>query len=104
MRNLLIAAAALLALAIPTTPAFADRGHHWRSGGPAMHWRGPVNHRVWHLGPVFRHRAWAGHPGWRWRHRPRVVIVRSFGWGPSFGWGAPCPRMWFDGWGWRCGW
>ena len=131
MRNLLIAAAALVALAIPTNPAEADRGgRHWRSG-PAMHWQGhrPWNRPVWrghwrghpgfnrpawrghwrgHPGlnrPGFNHPVWGGHPGWRWRHHPNVVVIGGgFGSGFGGGFGHPCRTLWFDGWGWRCGW
>ena len=113
MRNLLIAAAALLALVIPTTPAEADRGgRHWRSG-PAMHWQGhrpwnrPVWRGHWRGHPGFSRPVWGHHPGWRWQHRPRVVVIGG-GFGAGFGWGHgfghPCRTLWFDGWGWRCGW
>ncbi len=107
MRKLLLGAtAALAAFAVPAAPAEARHAgvetavtihfaNHDRWRGDRMRWR---EHGVWR-GDRWRGHdpwRWRRHPGWRWRSHP------GFGWGAT--WRNPCRSLWWDGWGWRCGW
>jgi len=125
MRGFLTVAAALLALAVPASPAEADRGgSHWRSGHHGQMWR---DHRGFRrdFRRHHRDRGWRDHrrfrDDWRWR-RHRGIDPWHFRHDPwrfrhhrdfdrwrfrhrrPFGWGHGCRTIWFDGWSWRCGW